>query len=279
MSIQRVGEHLFVLSPAVYKDLADRGDIGPAFRRTNDGRFLMVKGSTAELSPNEICTIGLLCDGPEHAKNRDIKAVLSGTLGRHFGPEEEYQLVEFGAGRHPLTETRNFTNTNVDYHAVEIDASVIADLKNGGVSASTIDTIPDGTLRTDVPRVSAGVYMMHFWEPEKAAQEIKQVISQDGFFVGNYMTAQRTHNPAHAEHMIEAFRENGLSVSVVRPRISERTGKAESAMGSEFWVVSNPADRNGMSPLSKRFAETINTYLQKSVPDEHWMKQRTYNPV
>ena len=265
-----LGPNLYALPKADVEQHRENGHV--PFRFSDGQEFAFFKKNPeADFTDLEICKINLMCDKHEGSKNRDIKAILNTTLSRHFKAVSEHQLIEFGAGRHPLAKMLD----KATYHAVEVDPAIITELKKSGYSASTIKTIPGGTLRTDCPRVSAGVYMMHFWDPQNIAEDIKKVISQDGFFVGNYMNGEKEFREVRTMQRLAALRAGGLEVSIVRQNEKAKP----SSLGSEFWVVSYPSQKNGMRSQGALFGNTLAHHLQKSLPDENWIKPRTYEAL
>ncbi len=277
-----LGPNLLAVPMSQYDDLRAQGEDISAFRFTDDRRYALIQPDPKkELTEAEICKINLLCDKVEGSKNREVKASVLGAIRTHFNrSKQDFQLIEFGAGRHPLTPHVRASNAS-EYHAIEIDKDIIAELNAKGISASTIDSITTGTLQTDKTRIAAGVYTLHFWEPEKAADDIKRVISQDGFFVANYMAAKKEKHAEHSQELLQSLREEGLSVSIIRQGVTKthqhaKTNlRSDENLGNEFWVVSYPPEKNGMKAVSTRFAQTLidhlpkihGTYLQQTTHD------------
>lgn len=279
-----LGSNLQVVPSDIYSRFSE--NFGPAFRRTDDGRnVILIRDPEKQLTEEEICAINQTCDKHEGRMNKQVKSVMLSSIRAYFNSKADhngFQLVEFGAGLHPLTKNNIRANSPEEYHAIEIDRDIITELKASGFSASTISDIPEGTLQTDRTRIAAGVYTIHFWEPEKTPDDIKRVISQDGFFVANYMTSK--HNKEHKESMIESMRENGLTVSIVTPEATRnRNGKtahnAANDLHNEFWVVSYPPEKNGMRSEARRFADTMVSQLNGMNNAGQWAKPRTLDVV
>ena len=278
-----LGPNLYAMPRRDYDALRVSGEEISAFRFTDDGHHaLLTRDPKKPLSEGEICKINLLCDKVEGAKNREVKSTTLSAIRSHFArTQTEFQLFEFGAGRHPLV--KDVRSGKDEYHAIEIDRDIVAELNAKGISASTIETLDEGTLRTDKTRIAAGVYTLHFWDPEKAADDIKRVISQDGFFVANYMSSKRALDPEHGQKLLESLREQGLSVAIVEQGAKKKSQhdksriRTDENLGNEFWVVSYPPEKNGMRALSTKFADELVTKLPKS--DDTYLKRTTYDAV
>lgn len=279
-----LGPNLFAMPMYQYEGLRADGEDLSAFRFTDDRKYALLQRDPKQaLSEGEICKINLMCDKVEGAKNREVKASIMAAIRSHFNRNgNDFQLIEFGAGRHPLTPVAR-SSSAAEYHAIEIDSDIITELKTKGISASTIDTIGEGTLQADKTRIAAGIYTLHFWDPEKAADDIKRVVSQDGFFVANYMSSKKNLDPQHGENLLQSLREEGLSVSIVRQGVTKTSRhsrnhlRADENLGNEFWVVSYPPEKNGMKAEATRFAQSLVSHLPK--PEGTWLQATNYDAV
>ncbi len=269
------GDQVVAIPKDKFDEFKVQGLVSPTrFQRcSNEGTHIIIK-LKERISAEDQCWINFHCDAHEGSKNKDIKAIFAGALTQHFSKAAGgYQLVELGAGAFPLIESVMLKDQKIDYHAIDIDPAIVANLKSRGYSASTPRDIPEGTLRTDVPRVADGVYMMHFLDPEEGAEDIKRIISQDGFFVGNYMTAYKKDQPEHFKALLRFCKEEGLNVSILRQKESRNTHASNSNLNSEFWVISHPSAKNGFKSAGEKFAETLYYYLNKALPNDGWQAQ------
>lgn len=234
-------ENLMFISKRLWDNVKDRYPGARVFRKTIDNKgFIITKVSTSELTVDDICTINEFCDGYDPKKNAEVKKIVGGAIDASMG-NKDFQIVEFGGGH-------NLLPTNApSHHTIEIDENIIRTQMQRGMSASTFEGMPEGTLRTDCPRIAPAIYSFHFMNPQHVEQ-ISSVVSHDGFFIANCM---KTHTdsvrPVVMQDMTKAFQEAGMKVAVVEidtDATADKLRKAEASLQKAFGDSAKTARNN-----------------------------------
>jgi hypothetical protein len=227
------------------------GDVFNYFRSTqhDDGsrQAIYLKGTPSDLSKQEVQFINDHFDTKEGRDNKRAKRAVASSLSEHFN-NQSFQVFEFGCGTKPIFHAFP-DQEKVFYTGIEIDDNIIEELHSMNIPAGTYEQISAAPKQDTIPSVSVAIYSMHFMIDDDFADKIKDTISQDGFYVGNfYHTAQEQESGEQHEKLKTVLDQGDLTYRVLK----QPTGNA-----NEYWVIGKKDAEQTVDEFSKTLQKTL----------------------
>jgi len=271
ISVARDGSEASERAPAKVKFLGREFDL---FRHADDAAKRLRHGKDVYLDSKvpmtlaDIRALNAVCEGHEHARNREVKSMLGEAISHHFN-KQNVNVTEFGCGEYPITGYLP-ANADITYHGIDCDPQAITRLQQKGISASGWIEAEKDDLPQGRNSIAVSVYAMHLMmmseDKKKIAERILNFSSAgDGFFVGNYYAyPYEQTSRAGRKELAQSLREHQGAYIVLRDP-ADKT--------NEFWIAGNPESMVKMM----QFAETLNDVYYSRTGAE-LMKERSYAP-
>ncbi len=200
----------------------------------------------SELNVHDVMAINQMCDTEELSRNVAVKKIIGRALSEHFNGAS-FHVNEIGCGKHPITthlQPRVFS-----YHGIEVDAVHIKALKSQGLSISSWTDLPEGLVPEGRPAVAVAVYSMHFMLSKKFPEQIKSLISESGFFVGNLYTP-----PGNADLATQGRYLSGL---LKQANMAHIKMQCPSDHAQSYWIIGKSQDVSGLHDFANALSRNI----------------------